>query len=204
MHTIIKEMIFMTNTKTISYKYTMPKLSVKAQTIATVVAVAFVILLPQLIHMIGLETGTGSSLGEMLLPMHLPIIMVGFIAGPVVGTISGFLAPLISFVVTGMPGMVMLPFITIELVVYGFASGVIREVKINTFAKVIIVQIVGRLARSLAILAAVYLMGNAVVKTSVIWTSIKTGLVGILLQLVLIPLSVYVIRKAISNERYAE
>lgn len=191
----------MTNTKTISYRYTMPKLSVKTKTIATVIAVALAILLPQLIHMIGLETGTGSSLGEMLLPMHLPIIMVGFIAGSVAGAASGFFAPIISFAVTGMPGMVMLPFIAIELAVYGYASGVIRETKINTFVKVIIVQIAGRFVRSLAILAAVYLMGNTVVKASVIWTSIKTGLVGILIQLVVVPLAVFVVRKAVDDEK---
>lgn len=194
----------MTNTKTISNKYAMPRLSVKAQTIAIVVAVALAILLPQLVHMIGISVGTGSALGEILLPMHLPVLIVGFIAGPMVGAITGLVAPLISFAITGMPGMIMLPFITIELVVYGFTSGIIRETKINTFVKVFIVQVTGRLVRGLAILAAIYLMGNTVVKANVIWTSIKTGLVGILIQLVVVPLAVFVVRKAMDDEKRAE
>ena len=188
----------MTDTKIISNKYTMPILSVKAKTIVTVVSVALAILLPQLVHMIGISLGSGSALGEIILPMHLPVILAGLVAGPYVGLITGFLAPIISFGITGMPGMVMLPFIAIELAVYGFLAGAMSNVKINVMSKVLIAQIV-----ALAILAAVYIMGNNAVKVSIIWTSIKTGFVGIILQWALIPVVVMMVRKVIDNERSA-
>lgn len=193
----------MTNTKIISNKYAMPILSVKAKTIVTVVSVALAILLPQLVHMIGISSGSGSALGEILLPMHLPVILAGLVAGPYVGLITGFLAPIISFGITGMPSMVILPFITIELAVYGFLAGAMSNVKINVMSKVLIAQIVGRVVRALAILAAVYIMGNNAVKVSIIWTSIKTGFVGIILQWALIPVVVMMVRKVIDNERSA-
>ena len=60
-----------------------------------------------------------------------------------------------------------------------------------TFSKVVIAQIAGRAVRAVAILAAVYLLGNESVRVASVWTSIATGLFGIALQWALLPLIVY-------------
>lgn len=168
-----------------------PHLSVKAQTLWTIGAVVGAVALPQLFHLMGAVSGLGTKLGEVFLPMHLPIILAGLLAGPYAGAIAGFLSPLVSFALSGMPSAAMLPFMMIELCVYGLASGLLRNVKLPVIGKVLIAQISGRLVRAAALLFAVYALGNDSVKLSVIWTSIASGIFGLALQWVLIPLIVF-------------
>lgn len=137
----------------------------------------------------------GTSLGEIFLPMHLPIILMGFFVGPYAAGIAGLLSPLVSFALTGMPSNGMLPFMMIELCVYGICAGLLKDVKFLTIAKVLIAQIAGRLVRAGAIAVGFYVFDSAVNPT-VVLTSITAGLFGIILQLVIIPLAVYRIKEA--------
>ena len=121
-----------------------PRLSVKVQTIATLAAIVGAVAVPQVFHLLGAASGLGTSLGEAFLPMHLPIILVGLLAGPYAGAIAGLLGPLASFALSGMPGIVMLPFMMIELCGYGLSAGLLRNTKLPTFGKVVIAQIAGR------------------------------------------------------------
>lgn len=168
-----------------------PKLSVKVQSLAAVSAIVGAVVLPQLFHAMGAISGLGTVPGEIFLPMHLPIILVGLLAGPYAGAVAGILSPLCSFAISGMPSFAMLPFMMIELCIYGLAAGLLRNVKLPTTAKVLAVQIAGRAVRAAAILISVYALGNDSVSAAVIWNSIPVGISGIVLQLVLIPLIVY-------------
>ena len=171
------------------------KLSVKAQTIGAIMAVFSAVTLPRIIHMLGTATGLSTSLGETLLPMHLPIILAGLLAGPFAAGTAGFLSPLISFSLTGMPTSAMLPFMIIELAVYGVCAGILKHITIPDIAKVFISQLAGRAIRGAAILIGFYCIGT-VVKPEIIFTSVKTGLVGIILQLVIIPFAVNYLKNA--------
>ena len=172
-------------TKTFALEYR--RLSVKAQAMAAVTAVAAAVALPQLAHLLGMSLGMGSAVGEMLLPMHLPILLVGFLAGPWAGGAAGLLAPLVSFGLTGMPSQAMLPFIVIELCVYGLTAGFLSGRSMPVLGKVILVQCAGRLVRAGGILLAVLVLGISAVPVSVIWTSISAGICGLILQWILIP-----------------
>lgn len=168
------------------------KLSIKAQTIGAIAAIVSAVALPQMIHMVGAATGHGTALGEMLLPMHLPVIFAGLLVGPYAAGIAGLLSPLISFGITGMPTAAMLPFMMIELAMYGVCAGVLKDRDISDIAKVLITQIVGRTVRAVAILIGFYGLGT-VVAPAVILTSIKIGFVGIVIQLLVIP---FIVRSA--------
>lgn len=167
------------------------KLSVRTQVLATIGAIAGAVILPQLFHLMGAVSGLGTALGETFLPMHLPVILAGLLAGPYVGAIAGVLSPLVSFALSGMPTAMMLPFMMIELCVYGLASGLLRSAKMPTILKVVIAQLAGRAVRAIAILLAVYAFGSSAVPIAVIWNSIAVGIFGLLLQWTLIPLAVY-------------
>ena len=167
------------------------KLSVKKQTLAALTAIAGAVAVPQIFHVLGAVSGLGTALGETFLPMHLPILLVGLIAGPFAGLIAGAFGPLVSFALSGMPGLVMLPFMMIELAVYGLAAGLLRTVKMPVIAKVVIAQSTGRAVRACAILVSVYLLGNTAVGTAVIWNSIVKGLPGLMLQWCMLPLIVF-------------
>ncbi len=176
------------------------ELSVKAQAVATFLAVLAAVVLPQLFHVMGRVSGLGTGLGEALLPMHLPVILVGLLAGAYAGGIAGLLAPVISFALTGMPGSVMLPFMVLELGVYGLTAGLLKNVKLPTIAKVLFVQMAGRAVKAAAILVSVCVIGNAGIKVASIWYSISTGIFGIILQLLLLPLIVAGVEKAVEHE----
>ena len=174
---------------------TREKISLKAQAIGTIIALISAVALPQIIHVIGAVSGMGTSLGEALLPMHLPIILVGLLAGSYAAGIAGFLSPLVSFALTGMPTSAMLPFMMIELCAYGVFAGLLKNAKIPIIAKVLIAQIAGRAVRGIALAIGFYAFGTAVAPVTVL-TSITAGLFGIILQLVIIPLAVYRLKEA--------
>jgi len=175
----------------ITKTYGIKKLSVKRQVFATIGAIAAAVVLPQLFHVVGMVSNMGTALGETFLPMHLPILLVGLIAGPYAGAIAGLLSPLVSFGLTSMPGSAMLPFMMIELCMYGLFAGLLRKSKMPTIAKVLLAQVGGRAVRAGAILASVYLLGNTAIHTAVIWNSIIAGIPGLILQWILLPLLVY-------------
>lgn len=176
------------------------QLSFKVQTAAALAAVAAAVVIPQIFHIFGAVFGVGTSLGEIFLPMHIPIILVGFLAGPYAGAIAGLLGPLASFVLTRMPTSFMLPFIMIELCTYGLAAGLIKDINIPSIFKVLLVQVSGRIIRSIMVLISVYAFGNMSIKVSSVWMSVVTGIGGIILQLIVIPLIIYGIEKLKKDE----
>lgn len=165
-------------------------LSAVRQLLAALFAAAAAVALPQLVHLISGAAGHGTMLGEMLLPMHLPVIAVGLIAGPVAGVVAGLAAPIVSYLLCGMPLAAMVPFIAIELCTYGLLAGLLKSSGMPVLCKVLLVQVGGRAVRAAAILFSVYGLHHAVPAVSVIWTSIATGALGIALQWILIPLLV--------------
>lgn len=169
----------------------LPKLSLSIKAAATVLAIVAAVALPQLFHVIGAVSGQGTMLGVAFLPMHLPIIFVGLIAGPAAGAIAGASAPLASFLLSGMPMLAMLPLMMVELFAYGLVAGLLREVKLPSLVKVVIVQLAGRVVLTAATAIAVFAFGSS--KTvAATWTSdLAAGLPGLALQWALIPLAAY-------------
>ena len=169
----------------------LPELSLSIKAAATVLAIVAAVALPQLFHVIGAVSGQGTMLGVAFLPMHLPIIFVGLIAGPAAGAIAGAAAPLASFLLSGMPMLAMLPLMMVELFAYGLVAGLLREVKLPSLVKVVIVQLAGRVVLTAATAIAVFAFGSS--KTvAATWTSdLAAGLPGLALQWALIPLAAY-------------
>lgn len=158
--------------------------------IAVLAAVAASVALPQIFHAIGMISGTGSAVGSAFLPMHIPVILAGMLFGPVVGVAAGVASPLVSTLISGMPVAAVLPFMVVELAVYGLTAGLFSKVKVNSFVKLLAVQAAGRMARALAIIAAIYVLGNNALTLASIGEFIIAGLFGIVLQWAVIPLAV--------------
>jgi hypothetical protein len=157
----------------------------KAVTVAAAVSAS--LLLPQLFHAIGVLSGTGAAAGSAFLPMHLPVLLCGFLAGPFAGMIAGMLSPILSFMISGMPAAAILPFMIIELGVYGAVSGLLSRTKLNTFLSLVITQAAGRLMRSAAVLISVYAIGNTALTAAAAYTFILEGLFGVIIQWAVIP-----------------
>lgn len=94
--------------------------------------------LPSIFHLLGAPV-------RYILPMHWTVILAGLVYGWRGGAISGFLSPVISFMITGMPYPVSLIPMTAELTVYGTMTGMLKEkLKINSFISIAIALVSGR------------------------------------------------------------
>lgn len=167
---------------------------IRTKTVAVVAAVAAAVVLPQLAHLLGTALGAGSGVGEMFLPMQLPVLFIGALMGPVAGLATGVLSPLVSHLLTGMPVSTMLPFLMIELGVYGLVAGWMKNKLCKPAIRVITAQITGRVARSLTMIAAFYLFGSSLpLRAS--WTYITAGVWGIAIQLLILPVLLTLVEK---------
>ena len=166
-------------------------LSIKFKTVATIVAIAAAVIVPQFFHWLGAVSGSGTAPGVAFSPMHLPVIIVGFWAGPVAGAVAGLFGPIAAHYLSGMPPLPQLPFMMAELFGYGVAAGLLSYIKLNLVIKTLLVMIAGRVLRMFACTFAFYVLGNTKMAPLGIWKSIPAGLPGIVLQIVLIPLIVF-------------
>lgn len=162
---------------------------IRRKALLTALMVSVAVILPQICHLLGGQLGYGSRLGEMLLPMHLPVMMAGMLWGPWAGLFCGLVSPVASFALTGMPGAALLPFMTVELAVYGLSAGLLSKTNLPTLLQVALTQVAGRVARAAVLAAAIYGFGFDRLPISIVWTSITTGVAGIVIQWAVLPLA---------------
>ena len=162
---------------------------IRRKALLTSLTVSIAVILPQICHLLGGQLGLGSQLGEMLLPMHLPVMLAGMLWGPWAGFACGLISPIVSFALTGMPGVALLPFMTVELAVYGLSAGLLRKTNLPSFWQVVLTQVAGRVARAAVLMVAVYGFGFDRLPISIVWTSVATGVAGIVIQWAVLPLA---------------
>ncbi|MBQ8440925.1 MAG: ECF transporter S component [Clostridia bacterium] len=165
--------------------------TVKGKILLTLAAVVGSVALPQIVHLIGAFSGAGTALGELLLPMHFFVLLAGFLAGPAAGAATGAIAPLISTLLSGMPRAAVLPFMMIELLGYGLIAGLLSKARMNNLFKLLIAQLGGRVLRAGAVVFSVYVLQSSAMPMASIPNMITSGLVGILLQICILPLLLY-------------
>ena len=162
--------------------------------VASSVLVALGVLLPMAFHMVG-------AAGPIFLPMHIPALLAGFLLGPYCGFCVGLLSPLISGLSTGMPPIPVLPIMAVELAVYGAIGGwLYRDRKLSIWLSLIAAMTAGRLAAAIGAFALVELFGVKINPLVFITGAVLTGLPGITVQLMLVPLLVRRLAAAFRNK----
>jgi riboflavin transporter FmnP len=136
--------------------------------------------------------------GRTLLPMHLPVMLAGFLIGPGSGVLVGLLAPILSHIMTGMPPSYAVPLMALELPIYGLTAGIAyRKLRVNIYVSLIVAMIAGRLMFGLGLFVLGMFM--ELPYTAAYFFSaagpIVTGLPGIVLQLVLVPILVTAVKR---------
>lgn len=152
------------------------------------------ILLPYVFH----ATNLG---GSIFLPMHIPVLLAGFFVGPFYALAIGAITPIISGLMTGMPPFAPVPIAIVmafELAAYGFFAGLFYEkLRINPILSLVLAMICGRIVTGLVIFVLVAAFGfNKLNPIAYVWGSLATSWPGILIQLVLMPAIVEIVRKA--------
>ena len=160
--------------------------------------VASAVVFPQALHTLGAALGIGGQLGQMLLPMYLPVMILGFYRGIIPGAITGALAPIVSFMLTGMPAKALLPYIMIELIATGIFAGLLTRVKFSAVLRVLSVQILAKIVR-LSVYGVVLYSANGTIAAPTLFAGILTSVPGLVLQLVVVTL-IIVIKEKKTNE----
>ena len=164
-----------------------------------VVTVAFVLLsvaVPWVFHQFHLA-------GPTFLPMHIFVLVAGLVCGWRAGLVVGLFIPLASYAVSGMPVLQILPQITVELSAYGLIAGVLREkFSLRVIWSLLGAMIGGRIVLCLVVLIIYTVLGESYSPLGaestplfVLWSVVKLGWPGIVIQLVSLPLLIRVVEK---------
>lgn len=153
--------------------------------------IAGAVLLPQIVHLLGRWSGTGSALGTIILPMHFAVLLSGLILGPIAGGMIGVSAPIVSYCLTGMPAVSQLFLMCVELAVYGIAGGVLARKKIPTILTLFSAQLSGRIVKLIVAFLIGMLLPESTMSVAAVASSFVTGLPGMIMQLCLIPALFY-------------
>lgn len=167
---------------------TLFRISVKSG--ITVLMIVLAVALPHIVHVAG-----GATAGAKFMPMYAPVLLAGCLLGWKWGLAAGLISPLVSFLFTylalgsAMPAAEKLPFMVVELGVFGFVSGLfarkIAESPFVAFPAVITAQLSGRAVFVLTGLIAGSDFGAAI-------SVLQTGIIGLVIQAVAIPLTVII------------
>lgn len=145
-------------------------------------------------------TGQIQEIGNMLCPMHLPVLLCGFLCGWPWGMAVGFLAPALRFVLFQMPPMPLWIAMSFELAVYGALTGFLYR-RLPKRIPYIYFSLIAAMLCGRLVWGAVRFLIAGFTQTTFTFSAFLAGAVtaavpGILLQLVLIPVLVLVLRRA--------
>lgn len=165
---------------------------VKKLTIAAV-CVALCVVLPIAFHAI-------PGGGNLFSPMHIPVLLCGLVCGGGYGLLCGIIGPVVSSLVTGMPGPAYLPSMVVELAVYGLVCGVMMRLvrtgrwAADVYSSMAVAMVLGRIGGGLAN-AFIFNLGEY---SMAIWvSSYVTGtLPGAVLHLIVVPAILLALEKA--------
>lgn len=141
------------------------------------------------------------KIGDMLCPMHIPVILCGFICGAPWGLVVGIVSPVLRSLIMTMP--VMFPTaigMAFELGTYGLMAGLLYNAlpkkKPYIYVSLIGSMVLGRIVWGVA---RIVMFGFDFTKFG--WTAFWSGAVlnaipGIIVQIILIPILVIVIRNS--------
>ena len=145
-------------------------------------------------------TGQIQQLGNALCLMHIPVLLCGFFCGPWYGLIVGLIAPLLRFLLFGMPTLMPIGIaMCLELATYGLVAGILYKLlpkkKLYIYISLITAMLSGRVVWGI-VRAVLYGLG----KSSFGWAAFISGaflnaIPGIIVQIVLIPILVITLQK---------
>ena len=134
------------------------------------------------------------SIGSMLLPMHIPVILCGYVISYKYGLLVGVLTPLLRHLIFGMPPILSAMTMAFELGAYGFFSGVLyRKLNENIYLSLVLSMLAGRIVWGIVNIV-IYGAGEFGLNAFIAGGFVN-AIPGIILQLVLIPILVRVLKK---------
>lgn len=146
-------------------------------------------------------TGQIPEIGSMLSPMHIPVLLCGFICGWQYGFAVGAVAPILRYLLFGMPpifptGIAM----AFELAAYGACAGILYQKmskKVSSvYVSLIGAMLIGRMVWGVARFLMALLFGVEFSFAAFLGGAFLTAVPGIICHIALIPVLVIGLRKA--------
>ena len=153
-------------------------------------------------------TGQIKEIGNMLCPMHIPVLLCGFICGPAYAAVVGAVAPLLRFMLFGMPklfptGVAMCA----ELAAYGLIAGVLHkrlpDKPAFVYAALIGAMLGGRIVWGLVMAVLMGATGSAFTWSAFMAGAFFKAVPGIILHILLIPVIVLAVERAVPDVKNA-
>lgn len=127
--------------------------------------------------------------------MHLMVLIAALTFGIMSSSIVAGSSVIFSYLLTGMPTIERMPYMLIELLIYGILLGLFNK-KFNSYISLIATMILGRLLYAGVLYASVNLLGFNGYGISVM-QSVVSGIPGIIIQIALVPVLAMVVKKGI-------
>ena len=146
-------------------------------------------------------TGQIRSVGNALCPIHIPVLLAGFICGPWWAMSIGAVAPLLRFVLFGMPVIFPLGIaMCFELATYGLVCGLLYR-KLPKKVPCIYVSLITAMVLGRVVWGVMRALLSGVAQSPFTWATFFAGaftsaIPGIITHIVLIPLVVMALRRA--------
>ncbi|HAX48671.1 MAG TPA: hypothetical protein DCX92_06765 [Bacteroidetes bacterium] len=178
--TITENLIFknMNNTTAIPVSSTTLEYKGVKTIIFQLVLISIAVLSPYIAHAF-------SAPVRYILPMHWAVILAALVYGWRGGAVTGVLAPVSSFFISGMPAGIYLAAMVPELFVYGIITGLLREkFRMNAFVSVAAALIAGRIVFVMVFILSGNVQGSISGHLS---DSMMPGLAAALLQILILP-----------------
>ena len=159
------------------------KITRTKEIIFVAVFTAMAVYMPMLVHYFA-----GVDGGREFLSMPFFVLLAGLLLGSRAGLVTAFASASISFLLTGMPKVELLPIVTLQLAAYGFIAGLLKE-KYSSLISVAGAIIFGLILTGIAVFF--FSKINAVDYAA---SFIRDGWIGILIQIALIPFIIKIVK----------
>jgi hypothetical protein len=166
------------------------KISIAKEALYVVVFSALAVYTPYIVHIFG-----GAEAGKIFLPMPFFVLLAGLLLGWRAGLATAIVAPIVSYLLSGMPTVDFLPFILIQLVVFGVLAGILRK-KYGIFVSLALAIIAGWLATGMSLF--IFSKMNAI---GYIVSGIRAGSPGIISQFVILPIVINFLNRHSKDEK---
>lgn len=157
------------------------------------------IALPRIFHVLA-----GSSAGATFLPMHICVLIAALVFGCFSATTVAGVSVLFSYLLTGMPSIERLPYMLMELVLYAVILGLLNK-KFSPYISLIGTILLGRIVYAGILFLAGNVFGFSLAGLMNVWQAAITGIYGIAIQLIFVPVIAKQIKKGVKiNESFTK
>ena len=146
-------------------------------------------------------TGQIKEIGDSLLPMHFPVMLCGLLCGAPYGLTVGLCMPFVRALTFGMPPLYPnAVWIALELATYGLVIGFLyarskKKTLPRLYLCLVCSMILGRIVWGISKAILLGANGRVFTVNAFIVGGVLDALPGIILQLVLIPLTMKILQK---------